>query len=129
MKSWLNKLYKIYNFLLHNIRSFPRLRVPFRKRQKICGEIPEHKSLNSKGYHLEDMPKPIKEYTDKELEKAIKVHETEIRKDKETKCSDEDSKRELAKGIKMKQEHLQKLYAERDERRKKSKKDEIERQR
>jgi hypothetical protein len=71
---------------------------------------------------MEDMPKPIKEYTDKELEKAIKVHETEIRKDKETKCSDEDSKRELAKGIKMKQEHLQKLYAERDERRKKSRK-------
>jgi hypothetical protein len=67
------------------------------------------------------MPKPIKEYTDKELEKAIKVHETEIRKDKETKCSNEESKKELAKGTKRKQEHLQKLYSERDERRKKSK--------
>ena len=67
------------------------------------------------------MPKPITEYTDKELEKAIKVHETEIRKDKETTCSDEKSKKELAKGTKMKQERLQKLYAERDGRRKNSK--------
>jgi hypothetical protein len=67
------------------------------------------------------MPKPIKEYTDKELEKAIKVHECEIRKEKETKCSDKESKRELAKAMKMKQEHLLKLYAERDERRKKPK--------
>jgi len=65
------------------------------------------------------MPKAIKKCTDKELEKAIKVHETEIRKDKETKYSG-DSKRELAKGTRKKEEHLQKLYAEHDERRKKA---------
>ena len=81
----------------------------------------ERNLLTLRDTTLEDMPKPIKEYTDKELEKAIKVHEIEIRKDKETKCSDEESKKELAKGTKMKQEHLQKLYSERDERRKKSK--------
>jgi hypothetical protein len=63
------------------------------------------------------MPKPLKKYNDKELEKAIKLHQNEINKDKETKCSDEDSRKELQKGIERKQEHLLKLYAERDERR------------
>jgi hypothetical protein len=66
------------------------------------------------------MPKPIKKYTDKELDKAIRVLETQIKLDKETKCKDEDSKRQLQKGIEKKEVHLRELNAELDERRKKT---------
>jgi 23S rRNA pseudoU1915 N3-methylase RlmH len=72
-------------------------------------------------HKLKDVTKSLEEYSDKELEKAIKLHETEIKKDKETKCSDTDSKKELMKGTKRKEEFLKKLYEERDRRRKESK--------
>jgi hypothetical protein len=61
--------------------------------------------------------KSIEEYTDKELEKSIKLHETEIEKDRKTKYPNKD----LRNGIERKEEFLKKLYEERD-RRKKSKK-------
>jgi hypothetical protein len=61
--------------------------------------------------------KSIEEYTDKELEKSIKLHETEIEKDRKTKYPNKD----LRNGIMRKEEFLKKLYEERD-RRKKSKK-------
>ena len=59
------------------------------------------------------MAKTLAEYTDKELEKSIEVHETEIAKDKQTKIPTKD----LLDGIKAKESFLKQLYAERDRRR------------
>jgi hypothetical protein len=61
------------------------------------------------------MVKPLEEYTDKELEKSIKVHETQIAEDKKTKFKNED----LMDAIKTKEDFLKKLHEERDRRRKK----------
>jgi hypothetical protein len=58
------------------------------------------------------MTKPIEEYTDKELQKAIEMHEVSIRKDKETKHPNE----ELIKGTAKKEAWLKKLYEERTRR-------------
>jgi len=57
----------------------------------------------------------LEEYTDKELENSIKVHETEINKDKQTKSPNKD----MIDGIKAKESFLMQLYAERDRRRNK----------
>ena len=59
--------------------------------------------------------KSIEECTDKELEKAIKLYESEIEKDKKTKYPN----KELIKGIKRKKKYLKKLYKGRNRRIKK----------
>ena len=61
------------------------------------------------------MPKEIKDYTDKELENSIKVHECEIEKDGKTKVPNE----ELIKGTRKKEKFLERLYEERNRRIKK----------
>jgi hypothetical protein len=60
--------------------------------------------------------KSIEEYTDKELEKSIKLHETEIEKDRKTKYPNKD----LRNGIVRKEEFLKKLYKELGRRKKPS---------
>jgi hypothetical protein len=62
------------------------------------------------------MTDKLEEYTDKELEKSIKVHETQIAEDNKTKFKNKD----LIDAIKMKEDFLKKLYEERDRRRKKT---------
>jgi hypothetical protein len=57
--------------------------------------------------------KKIEEYTDKELEKSIKVHETEIAKDRRTKFKNKD----LIDGLKAKEDFWKQLNAELDRRR------------
>lgn len=60
------------------------------------------------------MKKPIEEYTNEELRKSIKLHETEIEKDRKTKYPNKD----LRNGIEKKEEFLKKLYKECDRREK-----------
>ena len=58
----------------------------------------------------------LEEYTDKELEKSIKVHERQIAKDKQTKFTNKG----LLDAIAAKENFLKQLYAERDRRRAKT---------
>jgi hypothetical protein len=57
--------------------------------------------------------KPLEEYTDEELDRSIKVHESEIAKDEQTMYPNDG----LKAAINMKKEWLQRLYKERERRR------------
>jgi hypothetical protein len=58
------------------------------------------------------MATKLEEYTDKELDKSIEVHKTEIDKDKQVKKPNKDH----IDGIKAKESFLKQLYAERNRR-------------
>ena len=59
------------------------------------------------------MTKKLEEYTDKELEKSIEVHETQIAEDNKTKFKNKD----LIDAIKIKEDFLKKLHEEHNRRR------------
>jgi len=60
--------------------------------------------------------KSIEEYTDKELEKSIKLHESSIKKDKEIKYLNKEQMKQQIKATEIKEKFLRKLYKERERR-------------